>query len=185
LIEPTGSQQTLRGNFPVWEYRQTNARLLGVDIDNEFRVSEHISFNNQLSVVKGQDTTLDLPIINIPPVNTTNRITYTKEKWHNLKVSVESYYAFRQNEFPDTNFEIFIVETDSNVLVDVSTPPDAYHLINLRGQLDFTVNNKSTLQVALAVTNLFDTSYRNYLNRQRFFADDLGRNVSLQLKINY
>lgn len=185
LIEPTGSQQTLRGNFPVWEYRQTDARLLGIDVDNEFRVSEHISINNQLSIVKGQDTTLDLPLINIPPVNTTNRITYTYEKWHNLKISAESYYAFRQNEFPDTNFDIFIVETDSNVLVDVSTPPDAYHLINLRGQLDFAVSNKSTLQVALAVNNLFDTSYRNYLNRQRFFADDLGRNVSLQLKINY
>lgn len=185
LIEPTGSQQSLRGNFQVWEYRQTDARLLGVDIDSEFRVSEHFSVNNQLSIVKGQDTSLDLPLINIPPVNTTNRITYTNEKWHNLKVSAESQYVFRQNEFPDNNFEIFIVETDQNVLVDVSTPPDAYHLINLRGQLDFEVNNKSTLQVALAVNNLFDTSYRNYLNRQRFFADDLGRNVSLQLKINY
>ncbi len=185
LIEPTGSQQSLRGNFQVWEYRQTDARLLGVDIDNEFRVSEHFSINNQLSVVKGQDTTLDVPLINIPPVNTTNRVTYANEKWHNLKVWVESQYVFRQNEFPDNNFEIFIVETDSNVLVDVSTPPDAYHLINLRGQLDFAVSNKSTLQVALAVNNLFDTSYRNYLNRQRFFADDLGRNLSLQLKINY
>ena len=121
----------------------------------------------------------------MPPVNTTNRVTYTNEKWHNLKVWAESQYVFRQNEFPNNNFEIFIVETDSNVLVDVSTPPDAYHLINLRGQLDFEVGNQSTLQVALAINNLFDTSYRNYLNRQRFFADDLGRNVSLQLKINY
>lgn len=185
LIEPTGSQQSLRGNFQVWEYRQTDARLLGIDVDNEFRVSEHFSINNQVSVVKGQDTILDLPLINIPPVNTTNRVTYTNEKWHNLKVWAESYYSFRQNEFPSTNFEIFIVETDETVLVDVSTPPEAYHLINLRGQLDFEVSNSSTLQVALAVTNLFDTSYRNYLNRQRFFADDLGRNVSLQLKINY
>ncbi len=185
LIEPTGSQQSLRGNFPVWEYRQTDARLLGIDIDNQFSVSEHFSINNQLSIVKGQDTTLDLPLINIPPVNTTNRVTYSNEKWHNLKVSVESYYAFRQNEFPDTNFEVFLVLEDETQLIDVSTPPDAYHLINLRGQLDFAVSNTSTLQVALAVNNLFDTSYRNYLNRQRFFADDLGRNVSLQLKINY
>jgi len=185
LIEPTGSQQTLRGNFPVWEYRQTDARLLGVDVDNTFRVSEHIEIANQLSIVKGQDTTRDLPLINMPPVNTTNRVTYTNEKWHHLKVWVESQYVFRQNEFPDTNFEIFIVEADQNVLVDVSTPPDAYHLINLRGQLDFDVSNRSTLEIALAVNNLFDTSYRNYLNRQRFFADDLGRNVSLQLKVNY
>lgn len=185
LIEPTGSQQTLRGNFPVWEYRQTDARLLGVDVDNTFRVSEHLEITNQLSIVKGQDTKRDLPLINMPPVNTRNRVTYSNEKWHHLKIWVESQYVFRQNEFPDTNFDVFIVETDQNVLVDVSTPPDAYHLINLRGQLDFKVSDQSTLEVALAVNNLFDTSYRNYLNRQRFFADDLGRNVSLQLKVNY
>ena len=80
---------------------------------------------------------------------------------------------------------MFIVETDENILVDVSTPPEAYHLLNLRGKVDFSLNTKSKLEVALAVNNLFDTTYRNYLNRQRFFADDLGRNLSLQCKINY
>ncbi len=185
LIEPTGSQQTLRGNFPVWEYRQTNARLLGIDIDNSFTINEHLTMTNQLSIVKGQDVTLDLPLINIPPVNTTNRITYTNDKWYNFNFWIESQYVFRQNEFPDTNFPVFIVQTDENVLVDVSTPPEAYHLLNLRGKVDFSLNAKSKLEVALAVTNLFDTTYRNYLNRQRFFADDLGRNLSLQLKINY
>jgi iron complex outermembrane receptor protein len=185
LIEPTGSQQTLRGNFPVWEYRQTNARLLGVDIDNSFTINEHLTMTNQLSIVKGQDVTLDLPLINIPPVNTTNRVTYTNEKWYNFNFWIESQYVFRQNEFPDTNFDVFIVETDENILVDVSTPPEAYHLLNLRGKVDFSLNTKSKLEVALAVNNLFDTSYRNYLNRQRFFADDLGRNLSLQCKINY
>ena len=185
LIEPTGSQQTLRGNFPVWEYRQTNARLLGIDIDNRYTINEHLTMTNQLSIVKGQDRTLDLPLINIPPVNTTNRITYTNKKWYNFNFWIESQYAFRQNEFPDTNFPVFLVESNENVTVDVSTPPEAYHLLNLRGKVDFFLNTTSKLEVALAVNNLFDTTYRNYLNRQRFFADDLGRNLSLQLKINY
>lgn len=185
LIEPTGSQQTLRGNFPVWEYRQTNARLLGIDIDNRYTINEHLTMTNQLSIVKGQDRTLDLPLINIPPVNTTNRITYTNEKWYNFNFWIESQYVFRQNEFPDTNFPVFLVESNQNVTVDVSTPPEAYHLLNLRGKVDFSLNTTSKLEVALAVNNLFDTTYRNYLNRQRFFADDLGRNLSLQLKINY
>jgi iron complex outermembrane receptor protein len=41
------------------------------------------------------------------------------------------------------------------------------------------------LTTTLAVSNLLNTNYRDYLNRQRFFADDLGRNFTLQLKLNY
>ena len=37
----------------------------------------------------------------------------------------------------------------------------------------------------LRVQNIMNTSYRNYLNRNRFFVNDLGRNIILTLKINY
>jgi iron complex outermembrane receptor protein len=41
------------------------------------------------------------------------------------------------------------------------------------------------MQVGLYVNNLLNTSYRNYLNRLRYYADDVGRNITLQLKYNY
>ena len=37
----------------------------------------------------------------------------------------------------------------------------------------------------LEVDNILNTAYRDYLNRQRYFADDLGRNFRIQLKLNY
>ncbi len=185
LIEPTGVQQTLRGNFSVWEYRQTQARLLGFDIDNTVQVTNRFEFSNQFSLVKGKDITLDRALINIPSASTRNAVTYTIPSANNLKLSLESNYVFRQNEFPDTNFDVFLPETNTTELVDVSTPPDAYHLLNFRSAIDFAINDKSKLNVGLLVNNVFNTSYREYLNRQRYFADDLGRNVLLQLKINY
>jgi iron complex outermembrane receptor protein len=39
--------------------------------------------------------------------------------------------------------------------------------------------------VGVAITNLLNTSYRNNLNRLRYYADDLGRNVLLNIKFNY
>jgi len=39
--------------------------------------------------------------------------------------------------------------------------------------------------LAFSVQNILNTSYRDYLNRQRFFADETGRNIQLQLKFNY
>jgi iron complex outermembrane receptor protein len=51
--------------------------------------------------------------------------------------------------------------------------------------MNFDLGKHSKIQVSLNINNLLNTSYRNYLNRLRFFADDLGRNFQLQIKINY
>jgi len=40
-------------------------------------------------------------------------------------------------------------------------------------------------QIELFVDNILNTAYRDYLNRQRYFTDDLGRNFRIQLKLNY
>ncbi len=185
VIEPTRIQQTIRGNFQVWEYRQTNAQLLGVDLDASLQLTNNLSFNHQFSIVKGYDRTRDIPLINIPAANTKNEITYENEKLNHLKIGLQSEYVFEQNEFPNTNFEVFIPETGNSELVDLSTPPAAYHLINLKSNIDFKLSKTSLLNMGLKITNVFDTSYRNYLNRLRYYADDLGRNINLTLKINY
>jgi iron complex outermembrane receptor protein len=39
--------------------------------------------------------------------------------------------------------------------------------------------------IVLSGQNILNTTYRDYLNRQRFFADEMGRNIQLQIKINY
>jgi len=47
------------------------------------------------------------------------------------------------------------------------------------------MSNKTSLNIGLGINNLLDTNYREYLNRLRYFADDLGRNITLQLTLNY
>ena len=47
------------------------------------------------------------------------------------------------------------------------------------------MNKRTSLNIGLGVNNVFNTSYRNYLNSLRYFADELGRNIILQLKLNY
>ncbi|WP_347374582.1 TonB-dependent receptor [Aequorivita sp. Q41] len=185
VIEPTEIQQTVRGNFQVWEYRQTNAQLLGVDMDASYAFANNFRFHNQFSMVKGYDHTRGEPLISMPPVNIKNEIVYQNPEFNNIRLSLQSEYNFRQNEYPDTNFEVFIPETETTETVDVSTPPDAYHLLNFHSSIDFKATKTATLTVGLGITNLLNTSYRNYLNRLRYYADDLGRNFLLNLKINY
>jgi iron complex outermembrane receptor protein len=121
----------------------------------------------------------------MPPVNTKNELVYQNPKIYNLRLALQSEYVFRQNEFPNNNFEVFLPETETTELIDVSTPPNAYHLLNFNSNIDLNTTSKSKLTLGLTVSNLLNTSYRNYLNRLRFYADDLGRNFLLNLKLNY
>jgi iron complex outermembrane receptor protein len=184
-IEPTGSQQTIRGAFPVWSYKQTNASLVGVDVSLDYIISNHLSFRNRSSLLKGYDLDLNRPLIDMPSNNTVNSITYTNEKWLNFNAELQSELVLRQNEFPDTNFEVFIPSSNEMVLVDISTPPPTYHLLHFNSDITFDLSNQTDLNIGVSVQNVLNVSYRNYLNRLRYFADDLGRNILLQLKLNY
>lgn len=185
LIEPTGSELTIRGAFPVWEYRQTNAQLLGLDADASVQFSKTMRFNHQSSLVKGYDRTRKQPLISMPPVNTSNEIVYQNTACNNLQLSLQSAYFFRQNEYPNNNFDLYIPATKTWETLDVSTPPQAYHLLNLNASIEFKTTQTGTLTLGLGITNLLNRSYRNYLNRLRYYADDLGRNFLLNLKLNY
>ena len=185
LIEPTGLRQTIRGSFQVWEYSQTDAQLIGLDLDTDYKIDSNFSFSHQLSIVKGYDRCKNLPLINMPPVSTKNKISYNNKKLNNLKIFLESEYVFTQNEYPDNNFEVYIPTLETTQTLDVSTPPDSYHLLNLNASMDFKTSKTSSLTVGLGINNLLNTSYRNYLNLLRFYSDDLGRNFLLNLKFNY
>lgn len=185
FIAPNGTEQTIRGAFPKWEYRQTDAVLLGFDINLKKEFSENWSYGLNSSYIYAQNTDHQLPIIDMPPFQMRNSISYQKNDWHQFSSTLVSEFVGRQHRFPDFNFDQFIAITNSSVLVDVSTPPNAYHLLHFNNAMNFDWGKHSEIQVSFNINNLLNTSYRNYLNRLRFFSDDLGRNFQLQIKINF
>ena len=93
-------------------------------------------------------------------------------------------YIFRQNETPP-NITVFSPQAQEELLLEINDAPDAYHLLDFYSKISFSLGGKTQLTTSLAVNNVLNTNYRDYLNRQRFFADDLGRNIILQVKLNY
>lgn len=184
VLEPTSVEQTTRGNFQVWSYRETNAKLYGLDIDVTYKPLKNLEINQQFAVVKGYDDS-NKPLISLPPVALNNTINYTIKKLKQLKLTLQNNYVFEQNEFPNTNFDVFVPTTQTFQTVDLSTPPSAYFLTNFKVSMPLNLSNNQTLNVGLFVDNVFNISYRNYLNRFRYYADDLGRNISIQIKFNY
>ena len=186
-LQPTGFETTIRGAFPVWEFKQTEALLTGFDVNTNWEISNRFSHELGLAYVNGQNLSTDEYLIDMPPFVINNKIQYKNESWFNFVGELKSEVVFRQNQFPNYNFETNIVVDDAltPVLVDISSPPKGYHLLHFYSEMTFKINKKNSLTTSFSVQNIMNTTYRDYLNRQRFFVDEMGRNVQIQLKFNY
>jgi len=184
LLEPTDVTFTLRGAFPVWEFRQTNARLLGIDASTFVNWHKNWRTEHRLSLVKGNDLSMDIPLINMPAPTVNNRVYFSLEKWNNLRVGLESNYMFRQNETPD-DITVFSPVLEEDLLLEINTAPPAAHILGATVDMSFSIFGNTQMEIGLIVNNIINENYRDYLNRLRYFADELGRNFIIQLKFNY
>jgi iron complex outermembrane receptor protein len=57
--------------------------------------------------------------------------------------------------------------------------------LHLYSEMMFKINKKNSVTTSFSIQNIMNTTYRDYLNRQRFFVDEMGRNIQIQLKFNY
>ena len=186
-LQPIGFETTIRGAFPVWAFKQTEALLTGFDVNTKWSISNHFSHELGMAYVNGQNLSTDEYLIDMPPFVINNKIQYKNESWFNFATELKSEVVFRQNQFPNYNFETNIVVDDAltPVLVDISSPPKGYHLLHFYSEMTFKINKKNSLTTSFSVQNIMNTTYRDYLNRQRFFVDEMGRNIQIQLKFNY
>ncbi|MCK0129954.1 TonB-dependent receptor [Flavobacteriaceae bacterium F08102] len=182
---PNGIEQTLRGAFPVWVFSQAKAGIFGLDFTAAVPINSRLTLTNNSAYIRGMNLDMDEALIDIPSFQTRNSLTYKQSKWKDFSLSLKSEWVFEQSNYPNFNFEQFIPNDQTLVEVDISTPPAAYHLLHLHSQIRFDLKKNRGLTLGLKIDNIFNTSYRNYLNRQRYFADEMGRNISLQLKFNY
>ncbi|MGB2413242.1 MAG: TonB-dependent receptor [Schleiferiaceae bacterium] len=164
---------TIRGAFPVFTYEQCDARLLGGDAVIKYEISEHLNFESTWGYVYGMNTTENLPLNFMPPLNVQNNLGYEVpqlKNWRNVNLSVMHRYTAQQWNW------------DSSL--DLIAPPNSYHLFDLHlGATLKGVSFKPKFRVG--IENIFNTSYRDYLNRQRYFADALGRNFTLSWVQNF
>ena len=65
---------------------------------------------------------------------------------------------------------------------DFVLPPDTYNLMGAKFSANLILPNYK-LRFFAKVDNMLNVNYRDYLNRQRYFADDLG--ISTTLGLNF
>lgn len=180
---PTGVRSTNRGVFPVWEFQQIKARILGIDVDAQLHFTDYLKWKGSFSVLKGDDFTHNEPLILMMPTNFRNGIEFNSKKDNGFYILIENETSLHQNRFPLRNLNVDFIENGTLVSqeLDYSTPPSGYSIFNVALGVDVLKN----LNFNFRLNNVFNTEYREYLNRLRYFMPEPGRNFVATLQFKF
>ena len=186
FLTPTGRPiLTIRGAFPEFFYTQTDARFRGIDFSGSFQIQKNTTFNTKIAFLQAQDLTNAQPLILIPANRFENTVRY---EWRKTTFSVNHIFVGKQNRVPT---KIIFKEIQPSDIVfnnnggDFAPPPPHYMLWGTSASQQFSLSNQQKISISLTISNLLNTSYRDYLNRFRYFSDEIGRNIVLRAKYSF
>ena len=191
-LRPVGVTQTIRGAFPALRYTQTDALFLGVDVSVTWQPYPYLKIGSQASVLRASDESNHDRLVYIPP----NRYTVSVRVEEPSRVRLKNFFAetkvkytARQERAPRTiPVDVFLEGSEFNPFendpsnFDLMAAPDGYWLLNLSSGFSIRTTKKVRYDLRLVAENLLNTSYREYTNRLRYYADDLGRNFIVSVK---
>jgi len=175
--KPDNPVLTIAGAFPLIEFQQTDALLSGFDASASVKPTSKLEWESKLSVLYARNTSIKDWLILMPSNRLSNEITYSfkdARKFSDNYVSVEFLNVMRQNNIPD----------ERNGKQDYKAPPAAYHLLNFNAASAISFG-KTKISIGIGIRNVLNTAYRDYLNTMRYFTDEMGRNISIRVKVPF
>ena len=181
---PTGEVRTLfSGVYPIFQYTQADAFFRGVDLEARLplikwhHLSDHeLSYELKSSVVFANEMQTKRYFPFIPAPRVSQQLKWNVDRngrlLRNFTVGIGHIFVAKQTRFEPSQ-EL------------VSTTPDAYHLFEANIGTTLKIGDQQTLGIRISAENLLNTEYKEYTNRFRYYAHDLGRNVFVRLNYNF
>lgn len=169
-LRPEGRRLTIRGAFPVFRYTATDALMGGLDASAAVTLSRRFTWRMSGSTVLARDRRLDEWLFLMPADRVEHSLLYRVPKaggWHGLEAGATHRLVAAQRRFPEG--------------LDFAPPPPAYQLFALSASAARMIG-KGELRIGIQANNLFNTAYRDYLDRFRYFADARGRDIVLTVR---
>lgn len=165
---------TVTGAAPKIEYEQTNATLTGADISLSYYFTPTIQWSSKASVLRARNTDINDWLILMPADRWRNELAYNFKNTGRLKnmyIAAEYVYVFKPR-----------VPGDEHGKVDYKEAPGEYSLLNFNASASVNIFG-SPVTLGLSIRNALNTTYRDYMNLFRYYADEMGRNIIIRLKI--
>jgi iron complex outermembrane receptor protein len=164
---------TLRGTFPTFQFTQSNVVMWGTELNASRSLHPHLMATAAVSYLHAQDVIRDQPLIYMPA----NRGRLGLQYQHAQVWKLEQFFA-------ELNWNYVSRQSRYPVGIDYKNPPAAYHLLDVNIGCEIPVQQQHVM-VSVSVKNVLDVSYRDYLNRFRYFTDEPGRNIIVRLTIPF
>jgi iron complex outermembrane receptor protein len=162
---------TIKGAFPTFVFKEARANIYGVDIHAGYQILKDLRYELNISIVRGDNRSISDYLIQMPSDNYRNKLDYT----------IPNFNIFQKNEI-SVRHSFVAEQTRIPANSDFAPPPNAYNVFDIL--FTTTIKSKHTpVKLTFGVNNLFNAVYRDYLNRFRYYADELGRNFSIRIKI--
>lgn len=174
--EPTHDVMTvISGAYPVFRYRQSDATFKGIDAEVTIRPLKQWQYHAMSSMVWAKERHTGRYLPNIPSFRLNQSVKYELPEWKNFRhssVEIGHRFVAKQHRFdPETDL--------------ISVTPDAYHLLSMSINTEWKLKGYQSLHLSLSAENLLNTQYKEYTNRYRYYAHDLGRDVKLTITWNF
>lgn len=173
LPDPSHPTVTIRGTFPTFRFSQTDALIAGANLQATVPVTNELSVVTRASVVYGQDQRLEQPLFMMPA----NRFRA------GLHLHDHDVLGF-DDVFADVGLQGVATQHRFVQGQDITPPPPGYMVIDAMVGGNITLF-ATTCKWSVAATNLFNTAYRDYLSRYRYFSDDAGRDILFRFTIPF
>lgn len=161
---------TIRGAFPAFAYRQTNAVFYGMDAAVNYQFNPRLNSFTRINMVRAYETSSGGYLPLIPSDRFENGL-----KWKGEKTG-----PFLQPEFSFSALNV-LKQTRMNRAEDYKDAPDAYMLFNFDVSSSFRFAGQN-FDAGFSVNNIMNTKYREYMDAFRYFNDEPGRSFTLRLK---
>ncbi len=164
---------TIKGAYPLFQYTQADAHLRGTDITIGYDLSKNWNITSRASILRAWNFSQNDHLILMPADRFENSLEYRfndSNKLTNAFISVSVISVLKQTRVPANS--------------DFAPPPNGYTLLNASASMDFPVKNQF-ITVGVSANNILNVRYRDYMNRFRYFADEMGTNISLRVKVPF
>jgi iron complex outermembrane receptor protein len=168
---------TIRGYYPTFNYVATNAHVYGFDVSLQYNFRKQWQVSSKTSIVRGWNKTSSDWIILMPADRASIELNFlpsNNKTFNQNLLGIEVTHVKQQT----------LVPTNTSVLQDYAPPPSAYTLLNLNTQTTIKIYKKP-VQIGCTIFNILNTKFRDYLNRFRYFIDEIGLNASVRLSYNF
>jgi len=195
-LRPTGVSKDVTGVAPKLHYTQTDALFIGADLSAQIALTSNVKIRPRVSLLRASDQRNNDYLVFIPSNKYEMDFRYERSAvlfMKNVFLELKPRFVSKQRREPTVIPPAKFIEASNQQIdplqgssknFDFKGAPGDYFLFNMT--TGFSVQQKKTrCDFRVGIENILNTRYREYTNRFRYYANDLGRNIIIAIKYNF